>query len=291
MNRLLIFLLLIITASSCSTDEIGPDINFNDFTAKDTTYIVDPVPAPEPKRVLVEESTGVKCPNCPKGTQQLKDLDASYSDKLDIISIHYGGGILNFPYENEQDLRPISSIGDAYIALLGGNTPQPAASIDRQEFGGKLLNNRTTWANQIADRLAVTTPINIDLSASNDVDNEQLILEMKLTYTEDSTSIDPDSYSIIILENDIEGKQDSVGIEIEYVFEDVFRTFITAVSGEQITAERVAGRVIEKTFLIPYGDLNTRGQQWEIDNLVAVVFVHKTASNDLTVLQSKEVHF
>ncbi len=277
--------------ASCNTDEIAPDINFSDYQAKDTTYVLTQVPPAEEKHVLVEESTGVKCPNCPKGTQVLKDLDATYNDRLEIVSIHYGGQTLNDPHplKPELDLRPDAAIGDAYIALLGGSKPQPAASIDRQEYDGELLNNRISWANQVSARIAIPTPVNIELSASQDPGEMQLQLDMKLTYTQDLRTDDDHYYSIILLENDIEGVQDSVGYDIEdYIFEDVFRGFVTAVSGERITADREAGRVIEKSFLIPYDEL---GKDWNKANLVAIVLVHKNQSTDLSVLQSKEVHF
>ncbi len=102
---------LAITLFSCNTDEIGPDINFEpDFSTTDTTYVSEEVPSPQVKHVLVEESTGVRCPNCPKATQLLKDLDKDYDDKLDVVSIHWGGKILNEPYENTIDLRPSEEI-------------------------------------------------------------------------------------------------------------------------------------------------------------------------------------
>ncbi len=291
MKRLFILSILSLVVAACNTEEIGPDISFNDNTAKDTTYVSENVPDPQPKHVLVEESTGVKCPNCPKGAQILKDLDASYDGKLDIISIHYGGEVLNEPHplNPDLDLRPDAQLGKNYISLLGGNQPQPAASVDRQLYKGKLLNSRLSWSSQISDRFGITTPVNIELKGSTDVDKEQLIIDMKLTYTSDQTSAEEDFYSIALLENDIEGVQDSLGYALEdYIFEDVFRTFVTPLSGQKITAERVAGRVIEKTIFIPFSDLKS---DWNQANLVAIVFVHKSSSTDLTVLQSQEVHF
>ncbi len=283
-------MMLCIALSSCCTDEIGPDINFSDFTLTDTTYLANPVPAPQIKHLLVEESTGVNCPNCPKGTQVLNDLDAQYNNRLDIISIHYGGNVLNEPHHlrPDLDLRPPSDVGDAYISFLGGIAFQPEATIDRQEVNDNLMSNRTNWAGLVAQRIDDVTDVNIDLNTSVDDGNELLILNMKLTYTKTPTDTTADFYSIVILEHDIEGAQDSSGYDLEpYIFNDVFRSFITPISGEKIIAERVAGRVIEKEFGIPFEDL----ADWNRGNLAAVVFVHKISNNNMTVLNSREVHF
>lgn len=279
-----------IALTSCNVDEVPPDINFNDFSLTDTTYVVSPVPAADVKHVLVEESTGVRCPNCPQGTKILKDLDAQYSNRLEIISIHYGGNVLNEPHHlrPDLDLRPPSNIGDAYLGFLGGIAFQPEATFDRQVVGGRLMSNRTTWATTVADRAAEASNVNIELTTAVDDVNEQLILNMKLTYTSAPTDTSSDYYSIVLVENDIEGVQDSVGYDLEpYIFDDVFRGFLTPISGEKILPERVAGRVIEKSIGIPYANL----VGWNRANLAAIVFVHKTSTTDLSVINTREVHF
>lgn len=286
--------LIVVLLSACSVDEIPPVINFNDFTAKDTTYVLAPsdVPAPENKRVLVEESTGVRCTNCPLATKILHDLNQTYNNRLDIVSIHYGGGPLNVPHVDlpNLDLRPDSSIGTAYIQLLGGVPSQPAGTVDRTISSGStiLMGNRTTWASQIDLRMQEATPINIDASFIRDVTEKRLTIDMKLTYTSDQTASEDDYYSIILLESEIEGVQDSTNSVVldPYTFNDVFRTFVTAISGEKITAERVKGRVIEKQFVLSFDDLDP---EWVVGNMSAVIFVHKNDAREKTVIQSKHV--
>lgn len=293
-NILTISSLLVLILASCSVDEISPVINFDDFTAKDTTYVLNAsdVPAPETKRVLVEESTGVRCTNCPLATKILHDLDITYDNRLDIISIHYGGGPLNVPLDDlpDLDLRPDSSVGTAYIQLLGGVPSQPAGTIDRTIASGSntLMGNRTTWASQIDARLQENTPVNIDAGITRDAAQKRLIIDMKLTYTSDQTATADDYYSIILLESDIEGIQDSTNSVVldPYTFNDVFRRFMTAISGDKISVDRVKGRVIEKQFVLPYGDIDP---EWVVGNMSAVIFVHKNDATEKTVIQSKHV--
>ena len=43
------------------------------------------------KRVLAEELTGVRCPNCPDGTKELVRLDSAFGENLIVISNHSAG--------------------------------------------------------------------------------------------------------------------------------------------------------------------------------------------------------
>ena len=51
--------------------EIGPAIDFTRPVEGeyDTSYTISSIPAADPKKVFVEEYTGVECPNCPDGTK------------------------------------------------------------------------------------------------------------------------------------------------------------------------------------------------------------------------------
>ena len=70
------------------------------------------------KRVVLEEMTGVDCPNCPLGIQVISMLEKSFGDRIIPISIHtYTGD----PYESGMT---------AYSQFLGLNAA-PSARIDR----------------------------------------------------------------------------------------------------------------------------------------------------------------
>ncbi len=288
----LISIVLSIAMTSCIKEpcEVPPEINFQNITEVDTTY-VSAAPDPQLKHVLIEESTGVQCVNCPKATQILHDMDAQYNNRIDLISIHYGGGVLNEPHDDtEPDLRPEASVGSSYISLLGGLVGQPAAAIDRllDPSSGYIMNGRSIWSSQVADQMAKSTPVNISLESKIDEGNNALVIDFKLHYNKDMSADEPHFYSIVLLENDIEGTQDSSGVKIKnYKFKDVFRTFIGSGTGTQIDASREAGRVIEKKLYISLDELHP---SWNTANLAMVLFVHKNTANNKEVLHSSEVH-
>jgi hypothetical protein len=46
------------------------------------------VQAPEAKHVVIEEFTGVRCPNCPQGHQIISAIKAANPEKVVAVSFH-----------------------------------------------------------------------------------------------------------------------------------------------------------------------------------------------------------
>ncbi len=89
------------------------------------------------RTVLVEEITGVRCTNCPTGTQTLVAMQQQYgADRLVVVSIH-AAGPFSVPYTNQEDYRSaeIQELAD-YIGQYFGF---PTASIDRRLVGRREL--------------------------------------------------------------------------------------------------------------------------------------------------------
>jgi hypothetical protein len=53
-----------------------------------TIPITDVVIEPTEKVVLIEELTGAKCPNCPKGTKAIENILSKYPDNVIAVGIH-----------------------------------------------------------------------------------------------------------------------------------------------------------------------------------------------------------
>src|SRR4051794_39448582 len=92
-----------ITFSLFSCQEEGPAINLkgNENAVADTTYIESTVPAAEAKNVMLEEFTGVRCPNCPAGHITIDQIKTANPGRVVSISYH-----------------PMNSLGTPYPAPL-----------------------------------------------------------------------------------------------------------------------------------------------------------------------------
>ena len=85
------------------------------------------------RRVLVEELTGVKCTNCPDGTNLLVDLQNTYgAENLVVVAVHYAPGF-NDPYTganaSKYDFK--TEDGTAMAKFVGTFEGAPSAAIAR----------------------------------------------------------------------------------------------------------------------------------------------------------------
>ena len=75
----LFIITIILSFNSCDIIE-GPYMIDNDTTPIDTSTYV--------KKVLIEDFTGHRCPNCPSAAEELAALQNYYEDKVIGIAIH-----------------------------------------------------------------------------------------------------------------------------------------------------------------------------------------------------------
>ena len=262
----------IILLSAC-TKEIGPAIDFSKVQAKDTFYMA-PVENAQLKNVLIEEFTGVKCPNCPDGHNIVATIQNANPSRVIAIGYYPFGQAQTEPLKDltKADFR----IADAteLSTLLGGIQFLPIAAVDRKMFGGAILTARTLWSSNVQARLAVATPINMQLSVSYDDATREAIIKTTLKYT--SALSTKHNISLAIYENNLVDAQEyPTYIDSSYTFKHVLRDVITPVGGASVLdslTTKAAGLVFEKTILY------TLPAKWNPSNCKIVAFVHDAAA-------------
>jgi hypothetical protein len=240
--------------------------------AKDTSYTTSTIPAPQLKNVLIEEFTGVRCPNCPKGASDLKVIQLANAPRVLIAKAHVGNFAL--PILNDVDLRCDDATNLYTILGQGG---QPSAAVDR------LLNSGTNFTHNIpnvgglvAKQLAKPTPVNISIAKLINANKDSISLESTFIFT-DTTSRRL-AFNVYFLENKVVTHQDSFDvitlktIEIEeYEHEEIIRKSITPSFVGTPFPEGLQAK----------GQVYVRGLQFAkpanviyINNCVLLVFVH-----------------
>lgn len=268
--------------SSCK--EIGPDINLgnNQNVVSDTTYVESPVATPEARLVLIEEFTGVRCPNCPQGHDIIANIKSANPDKVVSVSLHPINS-LGAPYSfSAQDFR--SQKAQTLFDYLGQIGLQPAAAINRTLFGGeiKLLLDKSKWTSYTGQQLSgTTTPVNVLIDKTLDTTNNQLTIAVELHYTAPVT--ETNKLTVVLTESDMVTAQlDGADIDTFYVHKDVMRDFISDTQGDLLTTTLEAGRVIRKVYK------KTLDAAWKPENMHIVAYVHES-QNSKVVYQVKEV--
>ncbi len=273
--------LLLLVVASCK--EVGPNINLggNENSVGDTTYVESPVQSPEERHVLIEEFTGVRCPNCPQGHVIIANIKAANPEKIVSLSFHpinslgapYPFSALDFRLQESQQLFD-------YLGQIG---LEPAAGINRKLFSGesKILLDKSKWTTRVGQELTVPVKVNLSLDADYDSTTRELTITSEMHYTEAVT--EKNKITIALTESDLVTAQlDGSVIDTFYVHKDIMRTFVTSNTGDAINATLEPGRVVRKIYK------KTLDASWKPENMHVCAYVHEF-ENSKDLLQAREI--
>lgn len=235
------------------------------------------------RKVLIEEFTGVRCPNCPQGSAEIANLLAIYKENLIPVSIHAGVFTEPLP-ETRQDFR--TDEGTALEPYLGTPLGYPSAVVDRTAFSGSagLQSFKSQWAGFIQQDLAVAPPLAINLATNFNATTRQLELDM--TILPSKTLSGEHRFSIMLTEDHIIDAQINGAVHLDdYDHEHVLRDMLTKYDGAEISENLTAGVPISRHFSF------TVPTNWKAENCHVVAFVHHGGVPDKAVLQAEQVPF
>ncbi len=274
------FSLLLVFVQGCK--EVGPNINLknNQNSVSDTTYVESPVAIPELKNVVLEEFTGVKCPNCPQGHQAIATIKAANPNRVVSVSFHPQNS-LGYPYAFSADTF---NNDNAQILFddLGQRGFEPVAGIDRILYNStSVLFDRNAWSGHVTSELALTTPVNLFLDKTYNTTTRELTIVAELHYTQNVA--EENKLTLLLTESNIISAQlNGSVIDTFYTHNDVQRAFVSAISGDQITQPRDAGRVVRKVYK------TTLAAKWKPENMHILAYVHEY-QNSKIVYQGREI--
>jgi len=266
--------------------------------ARDTTYVAA-VEAPQWRRVLIEEFTGVSCGPCPQGHRLIDAILAEHYnstekfDSVSVIGIQSTGIPQAEPVHEELDGNFYSSKHDnrtadgseLYNAVYGTFGSIPQAGIDRIPSAGKLNLPKDIWAGNVNTRLRVPSAVNITLSSIYNASTRQAVINVHIAYT---GRVDKkQNLNLALIENDvIDAQKNGLDIDSVYHHEHVLRDMITAASGSPMLgsiASKEPGRVYDRTFIY---DVDAA---WVPDNCRLIAYVTNNEGADVEVQQAAEI--
>ena len=268
MKKLSVLLFPILLFFGCS--EIPPNLGGGPIT---------PGPGIIQKKVLIEEFTGVRCVNCPAGSEAIENLIDIHGDDLIAVSIH----ATNFatPYTNSEHDFEVED-GVSILDFVGLPQGFPTAVVDRKLFDGELELQlaRSKWAGLIEQELQEEAIASLELKAELS-NSGTMNIETNIAFV-NPDPVEQYKLTIIITEDNIvdpqetpEGKQD------DYVHKHVLRDIITPFSGQDIIGTDPA--VIEfNDYIIPDG--------WNTAELNVIAVIHNSVDNK-EVVQVEQFKF
>lgn len=232
------------------------------------------------RQVLIEEFTGVRCVNCPAGSQAIETLLDIHGERLVAVSIH--AGFFSVPYDAATEFR--TPEGNNLLSYLGAPLGFPTAVVNRKKFPTEenLQIGQGKWAGYIAEELALPPIVKIGLTRTYDAATRSLELTSKLFVQETITGEDL-RLSVMLLESGPVGRQlTPQGEQADYVHKHVLRTMLSPYDGLPINEPFTSGAEITRTFnySIPAG--------WVAEKCRLVVFVSRNGETK-EVLQAHEI--
>lgn len=237
------------------------------------------------RRVLMEEFTGQRCPNCPNANAKAQELDSIFGEKLIIISVHATAFAvpvpsLGYPF----DYR--TPMGDELAIDLGANLDGlPNGAINRTLKSQDLYVWKfTEWTNLISNQLTESPSLEVGLESTYDATTRNANVTVDMEFFEE---VGADAQLVVVLtEDSIISKQLDITTEYpDYVHRHVLRASLSnGTYGDALSAGTAiaVGAKITRTYSI------TIPTDWDAAHCAIVAYVHTLG--DRKVLQANEVH-
>lgn len=248
-----------------------------------------PILIPDPslnvtgRTALVEEVTGVRCPNCPVGTQTLVALQQQYGkDRLVVVSIHAAGSF-SVPYPSSKyDFRSpeIQELANFVGALEGF----PTAAVNRRLPPNEVsafLTGHTRWTGEVVQDLQQDPSIAVSLKNTFNPDTRSLQMEVELL--PDQIIVGDHRLTVLIAQDSIVDPQVNGNTFIlDYIHRHVVRDVVSAPSGDPILDPLETGVLIKKTYQVtlPLG--------FDAKHCSVIAYVHRNFGGDREVIQATE---
>jgi len=232
------------------------------------------------RKVLMEEYTGHRCPNCPTGHERLSQLLNVYGDSLIAVCIH-AGSLANpntdFPY----DFRT-----EAGTQLYNDFAldPVPIAIVNRKQYNDHWAVGLDFWQNAIeeADRTQIYAGIqliNVYKSSEN-----TLYAYSKTTMLKEYAN--PVQLSLFLIEDGIVAPQkDGVLVDTFYVHNHVLRLGINGTYGSQFTVSGLVEKDSSYTVGFP---VDFTGKDWDISNCTVVAILHDPQTKEVLQVEARK---
>lgn len=233
-----------------------------------------------PRKVLVEELTGVRCPNCPDGTKELISLQNLYGkENLIVVGVH-AASFYSVPYSNSKyDFR--NDTVQAMADFLGQPLGFPTAAVNRFQKDGEntLFLLRSTWAGLIAEEFGRDFGLGLYVSNEFNALTRQLSISVNIAPEQ---RIDHEArLSVYVLQDSIVDPQvDKLTKIDDYTHRYVLRRILSKPDGDVLGSSMERGAVVQRQYA------TTLPESWPARHCSVVAFVHRSGAPDKLVLQA-----
>ncbi len=233
------------------------------------------------RKVLLEDFTGQKCPNCPDAAEIAHTLKELYGDRLVVVALH--AGFYSTPDgsgEFTSDFR--TAQGDELnsffnISLYG----YPMGLVNRTDYGGYPVVPKASWETAVGIQMELDPVADINITNTYNSGTRKLDCKLETEFLEELDG----TYNIcafIIESGIVSPQQTDHGVVTDYVHDHMLRGSLNGTWGDLVGTDGMAvtGTTLTNnyTFTLPSG--------WNADNCAVAAFIYNTET--LEVVQAEE---
>lgn len=276
-----IFFVFIVSCLIASCDKIEPPF-LSDNNETDTTLC--PVPTfpafsnPQ-KKVLLEEFTGHKCPNCPSGAATIHTLLEDYPNKLFAVAIH-AGFFATADASGDFTANYIIPEGEE-LATYFNVIFNPIGMVNRKKFNNEFLVNPGDWNTAISNIISESPKMHLQIINEMRPQDSSYCIHTKVNFLENMQG--NFNLCVIITEDSVASPQktnDAVnypsGVITDYKHQHVFRKSLSSTWGKNIASGNVYA---DSSYVQTYRLI--LNPAWHPEHLDVISFVYNTDTEEI----------
>lgn len=195
-----------------------------------------------PKKVLIEDYTGIYCTYCPYAHATLSTVGKAHPDEAYMVGIHAG----SYAAATGDDPDFCTDEGTSLSSYYGIST-YPSGMVNRHIFSGSsLITYYYDWIKDSKEILATDAPLNLSMNTTYDGDTGTLSVTIEGYYTAQGQE-SLQCLNVLWTQGNIVGLQSGSSQGTEYVHDHVLRGYISPLWGDTLDTPQ-CGDYFTKTY-------------------------------------------
>ncbi|MBU2649390.1 MAG: PKD domain-containing protein [Bacteroidetes bacterium] len=192
------------------------------------------------KNAILEEFTGVQCPNCPAGHTVMAGILESNPGRAFCVAYHPSNSNFTTPYSGNPDFRRTYPNAFYSTPYCGSSRFMPSSFIQRREWNGEKIQSRTVWVQYADIIMAEASPLNVGMASTYNEVTHMLDVTVEVYFTQ--TINNTLSIYVTLAENDLVAQQS--GGSATYVHKHTFREAFVAQWGDPMNGPTTQGSLL-----------------------------------------------
>ncbi len=238
-----------------------------------------PGPVEKERKVLLEDYTGQKCPNCPGAAELAKNLQTIHGEKLIVIALHAGFyAVPAATGDFTADYRTAAGNElNGFFEIQG----YPSGLINRAPYLGTKVLFKDSWEAAVNAQLALPVQAGIEIDNTYNSGTRHLTCHLHTEFLEDLDG----TYNICVFLTEsgiVSPQQSGQGVIHDYEHNHLLRASLSGTWGTPVgtTGQATAGSINNNEFSI------TLDTGWNADHCHVVAFVYNAET--LEIVQAEE---